>query len=119
VGSVALSGVLTLNVLERKREIGVMRAIGASSATIAWLLIGEGLILGWLSWIIALPFSIPAGQLMTAGLAAAFNIDLIYQFTFVGPLMWLAIITVLSIVASWLPARSAMRISVHESLSYQ
>ena len=119
VGSVALSGVLTLNVLERKREIGVMRAIGASSTTIAWLLIGEGLILGWLSWIIALPFSIPAGQLMTAGLAAAFNIDLIYQFTFVGPLMWLAIITVLSIIASWFPARSAMRISVHESLSYQ
>jgi len=118
VGSVALSGVLTLNVLERRREIGVMRAIGASSATIAWLLIGEGLILGWLSWIISLPFSIPAGKLMAAGLGAAFNIDIIYRFTFIGPLSWLVIITVLAIVASWFPARSAMRISVHESLSY-
>jgi len=119
VGSVALSGVLTLNVLERTREIGVMRAIGASSATIAWLLIGEGLILGWLSWIIALPFSIPAGKLMAAGLSAAFGIDIVDHFTIAGPLSWLVIITVLSILASWFPARSAMRISVHESLSYQ
>jgi putative ABC transport system permease protein len=57
VGSISLSGTLTLNVLERRREIGVLRAIGASSGAIARLLIGEGLILGWLSWIIALPLS--------------------------------------------------------------
>jgi putative ABC transport system permease protein len=118
VGSVALSGVLTLSVLERRREIGVMRAIGASSGTIISLLIGEGLILGWLSWIISLPFSIPAGRLMTAGLSAAFNIDLVNHYTFVGPLYWLGIITVLSIFASWFPARGAMKISVNESLTY-
>ena len=41
VGSIALSGVLSINVMER-REIGVMRAIGASSLTIAGLFIGEG-----------------------------------------------------------------------------
>jgi putative ABC transport system permease protein len=117
VGSVSLSGVLTLNVLERRREIGVMRAIGASSATIAWLMIGEGLILGWLSWIIALPLSIPAGWIMTTGLSAAF-IPIVSHFSFVGPLSWLVVITILSIVASWFPARSAMRISVHESLAY-
>jgi putative ABC transport system permease protein len=50
VGGIALSGVLSLNVMERTREIGVMRAIGASSGAIARLFIGEGLILGWLSW---------------------------------------------------------------------
>ena len=49
VGSIALSGVLSLNVLERTREIGVMRAIGASSWAIGRIFIGEGLILGWLS----------------------------------------------------------------------
>jgi len=118
VGSVALSGVLTLSVLERKREIGVMRAIGASSGNITGLLVGEGLILGWLSWIISLPFSIPAGRLMTAGLSAAFNLEIINHYTFKGPLYWLGIITVLSILASWFPARGAMRVSVNESLTY-
>ena len=64
VGSIALSGALSLSVMERRREIGVMRAIGASSWTIFKLFIGEGLILGWVSWLIALPLSIPAGKIM-------------------------------------------------------
>jgi putative ABC transport system permease protein len=65
VGSIALSGVLSLNVRERTREIGVMRAIGASSRSIARLFISEGLVLGLLSRLIALPLSLPAGYLMT------------------------------------------------------
>jgi len=51
VGAVALSGTLAINVMERSREIGVMRAIGASAGVIAGQFIGEGLILGWLSWL--------------------------------------------------------------------
>jgi putative ABC transport system permease protein len=106
VGGIALSGVL------RTREIGVMRAIGASSGAIARLFIGEGLILGWLSWAIALPLSIPAGRLMTQAVAVPFGMNL------VGALYWLGIITVLSIAASWFPARGATRISVRDSLAY-
>jgi putative ABC transport system permease protein len=73
VGGIALSGVLSLNVLERTREIGVMRAIGASSGAIARLFIGEGLILGWLSWAIAVPLSIPAGRLMTQAVGVPYD----------------------------------------------
>jgi putative ABC transport system permease protein len=119
VGSIALSGALSLSVMERRREIGVMRAIGASSWTIARLFIGEGLILGWLSWLIAFPLSLPAGQGMVKALGAAFQIDLTYNYTPVGAILWLVIITFLSILASWLPARGASGISVRESLAYQ
>jgi putative ABC transport system permease protein len=119
VGSIALSGVLSLNVLERTREIGVLRAIGASSGAISGLFVGEGVILGWLSWLIALPLSVPAGKLMAQGLGAAVNTDLVYKFTPIGALCWLGIITVLSIAASWFPARGATRISVRESLAYE
>jgi putative ABC transport system permease protein len=119
VGAIALSGALSLNVLERRREIGVMRAIGASSGTIARLFIGEGLILGWLSWLIALPLSIPAARLMTQTLGQALQSNLVYKYTPTGAIYWLTIITVLSILASLLPARGAMRVSVRESLAYQ
>jgi putative ABC transport system permease protein len=119
VGSIALSGALSLSVMERRREIGVMRAIGASSWSIFRLFIGEGLILGWLSWLVALPLSIPAGQLMVKALGAAFQLDMVYQYTPRGAIMWLVIITILSILASWLPAFGATRISVRESLAYQ
>jgi putative ABC transport system permease protein len=119
VGSIALNGILSLNVLERRREIGVMRAIGARSPTIASLCIGEGLLLGWLSWLIALPFGLPAGWLMTQALGGMINLAIVYHYTPTGPLCWLGIITVLAIVASWLPARGAIRISVRESLAYE
>jgi putative ABC transport system permease protein len=83
------------------------------------LSIGEGLLLGWLSWLIALPLSIPAAYgFATQGLSFALNQQLSYQFTPGGALVWLVIITVLAIIASSFPARSAARISVRESLSY-
>ncbi len=119
VGSIALSGALSLSVMERRREIGVMRAIGASSWTIFKMFIGEGLILGWLSWAIAVPLSIPAGRLMASVLGSAFQIDILYKFEPTGIILWFMIITFLSVVASWLPARSATKISVRESLAYQ
>jgi len=119
VGSIALSGALSLSVMERTREIGVMRAIGASSWAVARLFIGEGLILGWLSWLIALPLSLPAGRLMVIAIGQAFQSEYVYHYTPVGAVLWLVIITVLSVLASWLPARSAIRLSVRESLAYQ
>jgi putative ABC transport system permease protein len=119
VGSIALSGALSLSVMERTREIGVMRAIGASSWTIFRLFIGEGLILGWLSWLIALPLSIPAGRVMVSAVGSVLESELFYTFDMSGSIIWLVIITILSIIASWLPARGATRISVRESLAYQ
>jgi putative ABC transport system permease protein len=119
VGGVGLSGILSLSVLERRREIGVMRAIGASSWQVIRLFIGEGLVLGLLSWVIALPLSIPTAYAFTTqGLSFALNQQLVYQFTPTGAGLWLVIITILAIIASALPARGAARISVRESLSY-
>jgi putative ABC transport system permease protein len=119
VGGVSLSGVISINVMERRREIGVMRAIGASSFHIFRLFIGEGLLLGWLSWLIAWPLSLPAGRVITNGLAAIMETELTYAYSITGALYWLGIITVLAMVASVLPAWGATRVSVRESLAYQ
>jgi len=118
VGAIALSGTLSINVLERTREIGVMRAIGASSLAIAGQFVGEGLILGWLSWLIAIPLSIPVGQFVVGLLSGLMNVALIYQFSITGVLVWLGIISILAVIASWFPAQKAAQTSVRESLAY-
>jgi putative ABC transport system permease protein len=119
VGGVGLSGVLTLNVLERRREIGVMRSIGASSWSVIRISIGEGVLLGWISWLIALPLSIPAAYLLaTRGLSLALNQQLSYQFSPIGAIIWLTLITLLAVIASSFPARNAAKVSVRESLTY-
>jgi putative ABC transport system permease protein len=119
VGAIGLAGTLSINVLERRREIGVMRAIGASSVTIAGLFIGEGLLLGLIAWVIAIPLSIPVGQAFSAVIGQVIKFDVIYQFSWNGALTWLIVIVVLSVLGSLLPAIRATRVSVRESLAYE
>jgi putative ABC transport system permease protein len=119
VGSIGLAGTLSINVLERRREIGVMRAIGASSRHVAGLFVGEGVMLGLLAWALAIPFGVPAGYLFSEALGSAFNFQMIYRFSWGGVLLWLAIMIVLSIAASALPALRATRLSVQETLAYE
>jgi putative ABC transport system permease protein len=119
VGSIGLSGTLSINVMERKREIGVMRAVGASSNDIAFIFMGEGLMLGLLSWVQAIPLSMIAAQYFVKVLGDALKFPFFYIYSYEGVAWWLMIIIVLSIFASWLPARSATQISVQQSLAYE
>jgi putative ABC transport system permease protein len=81
---------------------------------------GEGILLGLMSWLIAWPLSIPAAYgLSTQGLSLALNQQLSYNFTPNGALLWLIIIIMLAVIASLLPARKAALVSVRESLAYQ
>lgn len=119
VGSIGLSGTLSINVIERRREIGVMRAVGASSMDVALLFMGEGLLLGVMSWALAVPISIVAGRPFVSAIGAVIEFPAQYQQSPYSFWVWLGIVVVLSIVASWLPARRATRISVNESLAYE
>lgn len=119
VGSFGLSGTLSINVLERRREIGVMRAVGASSGDVAYIFMGEGLLLGLLSWALAIPLSIAAGSYFVEALGAVINFPAVYHYSTQGVWIWLGIVLALSLAASWLPARRATRISVRESLAYE
>jgi putative ABC transport system permease protein len=119
VGSIGLSGTLSINVLERQREIGVMRAVGASSLDVALIFIYEGLLLGLLSWVIAVPVGFLIGHPFMLALGEVLNFPAQYSFTFQGVWIWLIIVTILSLAASWLPARRATRVSVNQSLAYE
>jgi putative ABC transport system permease protein len=58
-------------------------------------------------------------MLLTYALSTIMGGELSYSYSLQGMFYWLGIVTVLSILASILPARGATRISVRESLAYQ
>ena len=118
VGSLGLAGTMSINVVERRREIGLMRAIGAASPMVGGIFVGEGLLLGVLSWLLAIPLSIPGGILMTRALSDAI-VAMDFAFSVPGTLAWLLIVSVLAVAASLWPALRATRISVRESLAYE
>jgi putative ABC transport system permease protein len=120
VGSIGLTGTMSLNVLERVREIGVMRAIGASNRSVIGLVIIEGLIIGMISWVFGTLLAFPISSLLTN----AINLSLFgafSQFTFtpIGIVIWLGVVLALSVVASVMPARNAARLTIREVLAYE
>jgi len=119
VGGIGLSGTLSINVMERRREIGVMRAVGASSGDVAFIFMGEGLLLGLLSWAQAVPLSLLGARYFVEALGQALNFPFFYSYSWTGTWIWLGIIVALALAASWFPARRATQISVRESLAYE
>ena len=118
-GSIGLMGTMSINVVERTREIGVMRATGATSAAIAGIFVVEGVLLGVLSWLLAVPFSYPGGQLLSDLVGRTMHVPFTYSYSAGGVVVWLLIVIVLSTLASLWPALQATRVSVREALVYE
>jgi putative ABC transport system permease protein len=120
VGSIGLSGTLSLNVLERTSEIGILRAIGAYNRIISQLIIIEGLIIGVFSYLLALILSIPMNRLLTSLINnAIFGVKGNMAFTSTGFIVWALILLLFSIISSLIPARNATRLTIREVLAYE
>jgi len=120
VGSIGLTGTMGMNVLERTREIGVMRAIGAVDLAVVKSVVIEGVLIGLISWACAWVLSYPISFLMLRIVSTAMQSDPIaLKFTLQGVFIWLGVVVLLSAVASVLPARNASRLTIREVLAYE
>ncbi|HEU5099660.1 MAG TPA: FtsX-like permease family protein, partial [Roseiflexaceae bacterium] len=120
VGGLGLMGTMSINVLERTREIGVMRAIGASDGAVLRIVMVEGILIGMISWLIGALIALPVSKLMNEGVGIAFQAPgLSFTFSVAGVLLWLGIVVALAGLASFLPAWNATRVTVRDVLSYE
>jgi putative ABC transport system permease protein len=119
VGALGLMSSMGTSVIERTREFGIMRAIGAKSNIILRNVISEGLFIGLMSWIISVPLSIP----LTLGIGylvgtLSFRSPLPLTVSPAGLGIWLLIIVIGSVAASAYPAKQASQLTVRETLAY-
>ena len=120
VGSIGLTGTMSMNVMERTREIGVMRAIGATDSQVMRQVIIEGTLIGLMSWVMAALVAFPLSTFMSYIInVSIFGITGEYAFTITGFLIWFGIVGILSMLASIMPARSAARLTIREVLAYE
>jgi putative ABC transport system permease protein len=120
VGGLGLMGTMSINVLERTREIGVLRAIGAPNRGVAQVFILEGITIGLMSWALGSLLAIPMTQGLNQGVGGAImGSPLTYTYSMQGLWLWLVIVLILSALASFIPARNASRLTVREVLAYE
>jgi putative ABC transport system permease protein len=120
VGGLGLMTTMSLNVLERRREMGVLRAIGAAPRMVWLIVVTEAVATATLSWalaaLVAWPFSRTLANLLVRGL---FRTSLDFVFEPSGLLVWLSVCVLLAAVASLLPAWHASRCPVREAIAYE
>jgi putative ABC transport system permease protein len=120
VGGLGLAGTMTMNVVERSREIGIIRAIGATDQAVLLIFLAEGLLIGFVAWTIGALLSVPISWLLSNALGQAFvQRPLDFQVSWQGVTLWFMVVFWLSTFGSILPAWRAARISVREVLAYE
>lgn len=119
VGGLGLLSAVGLNVLERRGELGVLRAVGAGGKTLVRVLLVEGLALGAVAVLIAALLSLPLSWWAGARTGATFVLVPLpfawapwaYATGLIGTL-------VLAATASWWPARALARRAVRRALHF-
>jgi putative ABC transport system permease protein len=119
VGLLGLSSSMTTAVVERTREIGVMKAMGAVRRRILSAILAEGVLTAALSAVLALLLSLPLAAFVEVHLGRmGFLAPLPFVVSLGGAALWTALVLVTSVLASWFPARRAARVSVREAISH-
>lgn len=120
VGGMGLANTMALNVLERSRELGVLRAMGAGRGLLRRLVLAEGLavaLLGGLGGVLLAPlFTLALDRVMGRALVGS---PLSFAFAPGAAAAWLGLALLIGLLACWLPAARAGRMAVREALAYE
>lgn len=110
VGVLNMTTAMSINVLERKQEIGIIRSLGGSKGKIYQLFIGEGIFIAGMSWVFSVIISYPLHAYLSERIGSILlNSPLHSGMSLNGSLLWLGFSILIGIFASFFPARIAAR----------
>jgi putative ABC transport system permease protein len=120
VGGLGLGSTMGMNVMERRREIGIMKSFGATGSRILGIILIEGAILGLISWFIACLLSVPVSYLLGNGFAQIMmQTTLVFNISIPAFFIWLAVIIFFTVISGWIPGKKAAEMPVHLVLTYE
>lgn len=120
VGSLGMASGISTSVVERTREIGILRAIGGKPRAIRTILVSESMVMALIGWLLALALAQPFSRFLSDYFGTAL---VEYPFDYMGSregiYFSLAIAIVLAALATIAPARLAYRYSAKEAIAYE
>jgi len=116
LSAIGISNTLLMNTIERKKELGVMRAIGFTKGQIKRMILAEGLIIGISGVIIGTVYGILVIYLNSQSEMAQ---DLLsFSVPWVSLVLAVSGGVLFSLLASWLPSTTASRVPIKDAITY-
>ncbi|MBN1147055.1 MAG: ABC transporter permease [Anaerolineales bacterium] len=119
IGAMGVINTLTMNVIERQREIGGLRSLGMTRGQVLRMVLAEALALGLMGGVYGLGVGYLIANALIEGTNMMVGYDLVYMFTpnpfLVGVLIALGVVQVAAIY----PARRAARVNIVESIKHE
>ncbi|MFH1908224.1 MAG: ABC transporter permease [Chloroflexota bacterium] len=122
VGALGMASATGINIMERTREIGVLRAIGATPKMIYGLFVAEGMVVSVVSILVGLLLAWPLSIVASAffgDLILGNGVPLDFAFSYPGFRITLTVTLIFGWLASRIPARRAITVSTREAISYE
>jgi len=124
VAAIGLINTMTISLLERTNEIGIMRAIGAAPRDVMWLFLGESLMIGFLGGVSGILLGVLSSQLVQLivnMVSKSFGGDMLKLFSY--PIWFMFFIIILSslvgLIGGYYPARRAAKLNPLDALRYK
>jgi putative ABC transport system permease protein len=118
VGAIGLFNSLAMGVVERRREIGILRSMGATGRKVAQVFLAEGIGLGVVGWLTAIVIGIPAAY----GFVALLSEEVLrvpFDFNPMSLVVMFGFIVVVAALASVGPVSAASRVKIASTLRYE
>ncbi|MDA3845273.1 MAG: FtsX-like permease family protein, partial [Vallitaleaceae bacterium] len=120
VGGLGFVTTMNINVIERTREIGILRALGMKDKYLRRMIVLEGIIIAIISWVVSIGIAIPLSRYLGSRFFDIFfEAKIQHSISLFGMFLWLDVVVFFSVIASLISVRNAMKLSVRESLSYE
>ena len=119
VGFMGITNTLTMNVMERTQEIGMLRAVGMTRDQVVRMVLSEAALMGLIGGLMGLVFGVILSRLFLSAMANMSGYSLTYVLPVENILAALLIAFVTSQVAALLPTLRAGRIRILEAIQYE
>jgi putative ABC transport system permease protein len=111
--AIGLMNIMLVSVTERTREIGIRKAMGATSITIRNQFLAEAIVIGQIGGIVGIIFGISIGNVLSALIGSGFIIP--WAWIILGVVLCFAV----AVVSGYIPATKAAKLNPVDSLRYE